>query len=73
MHVSVEAVIKELMKSGLPINGLLELLRLVVLVNKNDLRQYVIKGIEEWPKEPRKNEIHERSLLKYLGKIENPG
>lgn len=70
---SVEAVLTELRQSGVSYNGLFELLRLVILVNKNDLRQFVIKGIEEWPKEPRENEIHERSLLKYLGKIEKPG
>ena len=57
----------ELERSDAPAEALDELLQLLALVNKNDLRRLTVQDPAEWPPQGG-TEIQERSLLEFFGK-----
>ncbi|KAG4282310.1 hypothetical protein FPRO06_08983 [Fusarium proliferatum] len=64
----VQAIAEELQRSGLAAENIAELLGFFILVNKNDLRILTALPPDDWPREYRLGEIHERRLLQFLGK-----
>jgi len=64
---TVTGISNELKRSGAPAGALEELAKLLVLVNKNDLRRLTAQHAQDWST-PGSGEIQERTLLKFLGK-----
>ncbi|KAJ4223454.1 hypothetical protein NW759_006089 [Fusarium solani] len=64
----VDAIGAELRRSSLPEENIAELLGFFILVNKNTLRILTMTPPYDWPQQADRKEIHERKLLRFLGK-----
>jgi hypothetical protein len=69
MKTTVGSIAEELIRDSIPEESIEEFLRFCILVNKDDLQALASLNPTEWPNPPGVNEVHERRLLKYLGKI----
>ncbi|KAK3933863.1 interferon-inducible GTPase-domain-containing protein [Diplogelasinospora grovesii] len=68
IQTTVEALIAELIRAGVPNELVAELMSFCFLINKNDLRVLTTRHTSEWPEPSGQMEIHERWLLTGLGK-----
>jgi hypothetical protein len=65
---TIEALAAELHLADYPMENMEDLVRFCIFVNKNDLLALTIEQPTVWPMPSREFEIHERDLLRALGK-----